>query len=133
LFVVIGATAALSATPGMLGYGLAKAGTHHFIQTMGASTGKSLESKGKRKAGRRVRQCAENLDTMSVIGILPTIIDTPSNRVNNPKADFRLWTKPRDIAAEIGNWAKTPQLRPHSGSLVKISSTAEGSTFELVR
>lgn len=130
---MIGATPALSATPGMMGYGLAKAATHHLVQTLGATTGKSMEKKSKRKEGRRLRQHAESLDTLSVVGILPTTIDTPSNRNGMPDADFTKWTKPRDIAAEICKWARSPPLRPHSGSLVKVSSSEKGSTFELVR
>lgn len=131
--MVIGATAALTTTPGMMGYGLAKTAAHHLVQTMGATTGKALDTKAKRKAGRRVRQFAENLDTLSVIGILPTTIDTPSNRQFNPGADASSWTKPRDIAMEIGKWVETPPLRPHSGALVKVTSQAQGSVFEIVR
>lgn len=117
----------------MLGYGLAKAGSHHVVQTMGAITGKSLDTRIKRKEGRRFRQYAAHLDTMSVVGVCPTTIDTPSNRQVNPTADTDGWTKPRDIAIEIGKWVETPQLRPHSGSLVKVTSTKEGSTFEIAR
>ena len=107
--------------------------THHVVQTMGATTGKSLETRVKRREGRRFRQFAAELDTMSVVGILPTTINTPSNRSANPKADTSDWTKPLDIALEIGRWVKTPQLRPHSGALVKVTSSGEGSTFDIVR
>ena len=131
--MAIGATPALSATPGMMGYGLSKAATHHIVQTLGACTGKSMETKTKRKAGRHFRQFAENLDTLSVVGVLPTTIDTPTNRTGMPDADFTKWTKPRDIAEEIGRWAMNPPLRPHSGSLVKVATTEKGSTFTLVR
>jgi dihydropteridine reductase len=110
LFVTIGATAALSSTPGMMGYGLSKAAAHHMTLTLGATTGKSLESPTVQKDGRRYRQYAANLDT-----------------------DYTTWTKPLHIAKEIGNWVKTPQLRPHSGALVKVSTNAQGSTFDLVR
>lgn len=33
--------------------------------------------------------------------ILPSIIDTPANRVAMPKADFALWPKPEDIARVV--------------------------------
>lgn len=131
--MVIGATAALSSTPGMLGYGIAKSGAHHLVRTMGATTGNAIETKVKRKTGRRFRQHAENLDTLSVVGILPTTIDTPSNRQFNPDADYKTWTKPNDIAKEIGQWIEMPALRPHSGALVKVTSAEAGSTFEIVR
>jgi len=135
LFVAIGATAALGPTPGMLGYGLSKAGAHHLVQTLGACTGKSMESKATRKAGRKVRKRLEALDTMSVVGILPTKIDTPSNREAEPDGDFDQWTKSIDIANEICKWIETPPLRPHSGSLVKVTpkSNEAGADFELVR
>ena len=107
--------------------------THHIIQTMGATTGNSLETRVKRRQGRQYRQFAAQLDTMSVVGILPTTIDTPSNRQANPNTDTESWTKPHDIAVEIGKWVDTPQLRPHSGALVKVTSTGEGSIFDIVR
>ena len=117
----------------MLGYGLSKAAAHHVVRTMGATTGKSLESTRQQKAGRRFRQYAANLDTMSIIGLLPAIIDTPSNRKFQPTADFIMWTKPIHIAKEIGTWIEMPHLRPHSGALVKVTTTAQGSIFDLVR
>lgn len=133
LFVAIGATAALASTPGMLGYGMAKAGCHHIVQTLGATTANSLDNKAKKREGRRQRHFASNVGTTSVVGILPTTIDTPSNRQAMPAADVETWTKPVDIAKEIGKWIETPALRPHSGALVKVSSTAHGSIFEIAR
>lgn len=133
LMVAIGATAALSPTPGMLGYGLAKAATHHLVRTLGASTGKSLDSKSIRKTGRSVRRQLPALDELSVVGILPTTIDTPMNRKSNPKANFDEWTKPADIAREIRSWIENAHLRPHSGSLVKVHPYDGKAVFELVR
>jgi dihydropteridine reductase len=119
----------------MLGYGLSKVGAHHFVHTLGETTGKSIATKSRRRQARRLRKDSEYLDTLSAVGILPTTIDTPSNRDAMPKADFNQWTKPIDIAKEIGTWIKTPPLRPHSGSLVKVhpASRGDGATFTLVR
>jgi dihydropteridine reductase len=150
LMVVVGATAALQPTPGMMGYGLAKCASHHVVRTLGACTAKSIETKAIRQAGRRSRhQLPASIDTLTVVGILPTMIDTPANRralltSANANADASVvsqWTKPRDIAVEIGKWMECPDLRPHSGSLVKVrpslSSSGQGGTtgavFELVR
>jgi NAD(P)-dependent dehydrogenase (short-subunit alcohol dehydrogenase family) len=145
LFVAIGATAALSATPGMLGYGLAKAATHHFVQTLGETTGRAVTTRSQRKLARRLRRndsaldVVDRLGTMSVIGILPTTIDTPANRLAMPNADFSQWTRSIDIAKEIGMWMDRPALRPHSGSLVKVFPNGKGgeagggATFQLVR
>ena len=38
---------------------------------------------------------------MRVNAMLPTIIDTPRNRADMPKADFSTWVAPEDIAKVI--------------------------------
>ena len=131
--MVIGATAALSSTPGMLGYGLSKVGAHHFIHTLGDTTGKSVATPSTRKRTKALRRDAEYLDTLSVVGVLPTTIDTPSNRDAMPDADFDKWTKPNHIAKEIGTWITTPSLRPHSGSLIKVVGGKSGAVFQVAR
>lgn len=134
LFVVIGAAAALSPTPGMLGYGLSKSGAHHFVQTLGEISGKSATTKSRRRTARKLRRQNEYLDTLSVVGILPTTIDTPSNRKAMPDHDFSQWTQPEDIAKEIGTWIQIPPMRPHSGGLVKVyPNKSGGASFTLVR
>jgi dihydropteridine reductase len=134
LLVVMGASAALQPTPGMLAYGISKSASHHVVRTLGASTGKSLESKAVRQAGARARQALPFMDSLTCVGILPTMIDTPINRKANPVADTTQWTAPRDIAKEIGSWIANPDLRPHSGSLLKVHPTLDGKAlFELVR
>lgn len=127
LMVVLGATASLLPTPGMMGYGLAKVATHHLVQTLGTMTGNPLEPKIIRKQAAGLHQF-----DMTVIGLLPTTIDTPNNRKAMPQGKFDQWTKPLDIAIQIGKWAENPLSRPHSGSLVKVFAGAEGATFELV-
>lgn len=137
LFVAIGATVALGGTPGMLGYGLSKVATHHFLQTLGETSGKAVTHKSKRKSTRRLRldHPTKYLNKLSVVGILPTTIDTPANRQAMPDADFDAWTKSFDIAREIGLWLREPALRPHSGSLVKVhpKKNGDGAEFRLAR
>lgn len=136
LLVVLGATAALNPTPGMMGYGLSKTAAHHFVQTLGTLSGTSLASANQRKISRTMRKNAEYLDELTVIGILPSMLDTPSNRSADQEADTSLWVKPIDIAQEIGTWVEKPFLRPHSGSLVKVipkSDKKEGANFILAR
>mmetsp|Transcript_39864 Transcript_39864/g.40375 ORF Transcript_39864/g.40375 Transcript_39864/m.40375 type:complete len:394 (+) Transcript_39864:26-1207(+) len=137
LFVAIGATAALSGTPGMLGYGLSKVATHHFVQTIGETSGKAVTNKSKRKLARslRIDSSSTYLNRLSVVGILPTTIDTPANRQAMPEADFKGWTKSIDIAKEIGLWMQQPALRPHSGSLVKVHPAlrGDGAEFKVAR
>jgi dihydropteridine reductase len=145
LMVVLGATVALQPTPTMLGYGTAKAGAHHVVQTIGACTEHSLAPRAVQQQGRAVRQYRPALDTLTVVGILPTILDTPANRRSHQKSGghkqqqqdqtkFRTWTKPEHISREIGNWLEHPELRPHSGALVKVYTTEDGqAAFELAR
>ena len=38
---------------------------------------------------------------MRLNAVLPTIIDTPRNRTDMPKADFARWAKPDEIAKAI--------------------------------
>eukprot|EP00565_Helicotheca_tamesis_P000337 CAMPEP_0185740910 /NCGR_PEP_ID=MMETSP1171-20130828/38674_1 /TAXON_ID=374046 /ORGANISM="Helicotheca tamensis, Strain CCMP826" /LENGTH=223 /DNA_ID=CAMNT_0028412841 /DNA_START=527 /DNA_END=1199 /DNA_ORIENTATION=- len=121
LFVAIGAMAAVAPTPGMAAYGAAKAATHQYIQTLGASSGLGIGHNAIRKEARRLRKNSPYLDDLTAVAILPTMIDTPSNRkFATPKDDFNAWTKPIDIAEEIGTWIAQPYLRPSSGSLVKV-------------
>jgi len=137
LFVAIGATVALGGTPGMLGYGLSKVATHHFIQTIGETSGKAATHKSKRKSTSRLRldYPTKYLNKLSVVGILPTTIDTPANREAMPDANFNGWTQSVDIAKEIGMWLQEPALRPHSGSLIKVHPKlkGEGAEFRVTR
>ena len=121
LFVIIGASAALSPTPGMLGYGAAKSASHHFLQSYGPSL------------------TEENGSTS--VGILPLMLDTPANRAMMDNGDddrYNKMVKPIHIANEIGEWIKHPHLRPHLGSLVKVIAKSRmdgsgGAAFHLVR
>lgn len=125
LFVIIGASAALSPTPGMMGYGSAKAASHHYLQSYGPLVNE------------------ENGSTS--VGILPLMLDTPANRAmlgGNDDDDgddrYSKMVKPIHIANEIGEWIKNPHLRPHSGSLVKVIAKnrkdgSGGAAFHLVR
>jgi len=148
LFVTIGATVALGGTPGMMGYGLSKAATHHFVRTLGESTGKAVTSQAKRRKTRKLwlrqqqqqhqqqqqQQDQKNayLPRLSVVGILPTTLDTPANREAMPSEDFAKWTQPADVAREIGVWLVEPALRPHSGSLIKVHPKRDGSGAEFL-
>ena len=77
-----GAAAALdpSGTPGMIGYGMAKAAVHHLTKSLAAE-----------KSGLP--------DKALVAAILPVTLDTPMNRKWMPKSDFGTWT-PLNFIAE---------------------------------
>ncbi|KAG2769695.1 hypothetical protein PC129_g1007 [Phytophthora cactorum] len=105
LLVLTGATAALQATPGMVSYGGIKAATHHLIASA----------------------VTELPEDSSVLGVLPTTIDTPMNRNFMADADFSTWTKAEDIAEKILEWSNAPYAaRPPSGHL--ITATTVNST-----
>ena len=78
--VNIGANGALKAAAGMGPYAAAKAGVHALTESL-----------------------AEELkaDGVTVNAVLPSIIDTPTNRADMPKADFASWVSPSELAAAI--------------------------------
>jgi NAD(P)-dependent dehydrogenase (short-subunit alcohol dehydrogenase family) len=78
--VNVGAAAALKAGAGMGAYAAAKAGVMRLTEAL------AEELKDK---------------NVTVNAVLPSIIDTPANRKNMPKADFSRWVSPADLAAVI--------------------------------
>ena len=110
LLVLTGSAAALSPTPGMLGYGLAKAATHHLAISL-AAQGSGLPPGAK------------------VVAVLPTVIDTPSNRqfMAGPGVDTGSWTPPAHISQACRRWAENPSYAPPSGSLA-LPVTVVGQT-----
>jgi NAD(P)-dependent dehydrogenase (short-subunit alcohol dehydrogenase family) len=76
--VNVGSSAALKAGLGMGAYAAAKAGVHSLTQAL-----------------------AEELkaDNVTVNAVLPSIIDTPTNRADMPDADPATWVSPDDLAA----------------------------------
>lgn len=107
MLTLTGAQAALSPTPGMIGYGLAKAAVHHLTQSL--SDGKS---------GLPSNSC--------VASILPVTLDTPMNRKWMAKADTSTWTPLEYVAELLVKWARGEE-RPNSGSLVQLI-TKDGQT-----
>lgn len=80
LFVLTGAKPALNATPGMIGYGMAKAAVHQLTKSLAAKdSGLPSES--------------------LAVAILPITLDTPMNRKWMPNADHSTWT-PLEFVAE---------------------------------
>lgn len=86
VLTLTGADAALKGTPGMIGYGLAKAAVHHLTKSLADS-----------KSGLP--------DDSLVISILPITLDTPMNRKWMPNADFSTWT-PLDFIAEYDTFRR---------------------------
>ena len=76
--VNVGANGAVNAAMGMGAYAASKAGVHRLTESL-----------------------AEELkaDGVTVNAVLPSIIDTPTNRADMPKADFGSWVTPAELAA----------------------------------
>lgn len=76
----IGANAAAQADAGMGAYAASKAAVARLTESL----------------------AAESADAdLTVNAVLPTIIDTPTNRKDMPDADFSEWVQPRDIAKVV--------------------------------
>jgi NAD(P)-dependent dehydrogenase (short-subunit alcohol dehydrogenase family) len=58
-----------------------------------------------------------------VNAILPTIIDTPTNRADMPDADFSQWVKPEAIAGVI-SFLASPAAAPITGALIPVTRGA---------
>jgi NAD(P)-dependent dehydrogenase (short-subunit alcohol dehydrogenase family) len=76
----IGAYAALKASAGMGAYAASKSGVHRLTESLAA------ELKDRR---------------ITVNAVLPSIIDTPANRAEMPKADFSTWVSIESLANVI--------------------------------
>lgn len=104
-----GAKAALEGTPGMIGYGMAKAAVHQLT--------KSLASKDS------------GLPPNSLVtAILPVTLDTPMNRKWMPKADTSTWTPLEFISNMFWKWSQN-QDRPSNGSLLQLITKDNETTL----
>lgn len=97
--VNVGSSAALKAALGMGAYAAAKAGVHALTQAL-----------------------AEELkaDDVTVNAVLPSILDTPQNRADMPKADPSQWVAPDDLAAVI-LFLASEDARAVTGALVPVT------------
>ncbi|CAD7004841.1 dihydropteridine reductase [Ceratitis capitata] len=107
MLTLTGAQPALQGTPGMIGYGMAKAAVHQLTRSLGGKN--------------------SGLPTNSVaVAILPVTLDTPMNRKWMPKADFGTWTPLIEVAGIFLKWTQG-QERPNSGALLQLI-TKDGLT-----
>ncbi len=97
--ISIGAGAAVKAGMGMGAYAASKSGVHRLTEAL-----------------------AEELSGSSVTvnAILPSIIDTPTNRADMPDADFSAWVQPQAIADVILFFA-SDAARAVTGALVPVT------------
>ena len=97
--VNVGANGAVKAAAGMGAYAASKAGVHKLTESL-----------------------AEELkaDGVTVNAVLPSIIDTPANRADMPKADVSTWVAPADLAAVMLFLASGP-ARAVTGALIPVT------------
>jgi NAD(P)-dependent dehydrogenase (short-subunit alcohol dehydrogenase family) len=79
--VNIGAMGAVKAASGMGAYAASKSGVMRFTEALADEV---------------------KLQNITVNAVLPSIIDTPQNRADMPKANFDRWVKAEEIARVIG-------------------------------
>ena len=97
--VNIGAGGAILAGAGMGAYAASKSAVHKLTESLAAEL-----------AGI---DCTVN-------AVLPSIIDTPTNRADMPDADFAQWVKPASLAQVI-LFLASPAARTISGALIPVS------------
>lgn len=97
--VNIGAGAAIKAGMGMGAYAASKSGVHRLTEAL-----------AEELAGSGV----------TVNAVLPSIIDTPTNRKDMPDADFSQWVQPAAIADVIAFLA-SPAARAVTGALIPVT------------
>ncbi|KAL0091010.1 hypothetical protein J3Q64DRAFT_1023671 [Phycomyces blakesleeanus] len=110
LLTLTGALAANGPTPGMIGYGVAKAAVHHLVKDL-ASPGSGLPPNAK------------------VTAVCPVTLDTPMNRSGMPKADFSSWTPTETVAKQLYAYA-TGTAALTSGSLLEVVTKNGETTFK---
>lgn len=101
--VNIGANAATKAAGGMGGYTGSKAAVHKLTESL------AEELKGS---------------CITVNAILPTIIDTPTNRADMPDADTSDWLHPQAIA-DVILFLASPGARAITGALIPLTRGTE--------
>ena len=89
---------ALGAAPGIAAYAASKAGVAQLTRTLQAEVA---------------------ADGLRVNAIVPTTIDTPTNREAMPDADFASWTSPAQIA-QVVLWLSSDSSATVRGALVPV-------------
>jgi NAD(P)-dependent dehydrogenase (short-subunit alcohol dehydrogenase family) len=71
---------------------------------------------------RFTESLAEELKTtgITVNAVLPSVIDTPANRADMPKADFTTWVTPRALA-EVILFLASDAGAPVTGALLPVT------------
>ncbi|MFI4949547.1 MAG: SDR family NAD(P)-dependent oxidoreductase [Caulobacterales bacterium] len=97
--VNVGANAALKVSMGMGAYAASKAGVHSLTESLADELKK---------------------DGVTVNAVLPSILDTPTNRKDMPKADFAAWVRPDELAA-VMLFLASEEARAVTGALIPVT------------
>jgi len=109
--ILTGATPAYDGgTPGMIGYGMAKAAVIQLTKSLA------------------VKQSGLPEEAF-VCCIMPETLDTPNNRKYMPDGDVSKWTPLGEITKKLLAWTEE-QERPKSGSLIKILTRDHVTQFQ---
>ena len=95
----VGAAAAAKAGAGMGAYAASKAGVAKLTEALA----EELKDKG-----------------INVNAVLPSIIDTPANRADMPKADFARWVEPQALA-DVIMFLSSRAARAITGASISVS------------
>lgn len=121
VFVVVGSAAAVKPTPDMLGYGLAKAATHHLLLSVAPPSDKEGDAAGKRNPNRLPAGSR-------AYAVLPKVLDTPSNRKwISEGADLASWTPLAHVADKIFEWAAAGRGGTGTGAAKAVPAEPSGS------
>ena len=97
--VNVGAQSALHAASGFGPYAASKSAVHRLTESLA----EELKQKG-----------------VTVNAVLPSIIDTPANRRDMPKAEFDRWVKPADLAA-VMLFLASDEAKAVTGALIPVT------------
>jgi NAD(P)-dependent dehydrogenase (short-subunit alcohol dehydrogenase family) len=97
--VNVGANSAVKAAAGMGAYAASKGAVHRLTESLA----EELKGRG-----------------VTVNAVLPSIIDTPANRAEMPKAAFDRWVTPADLAAVI-LFLASDEARAVTGALIPVT------------
>lgn len=105
LLVFMGSAVALTPTPDMIAYSLAKAAIHQLVMDLSREVGRALPSHS------------------SVIGLVPVVLDTPFHRAENNGCAGEDWTPCDVIANKLWEWSsQLSSKRPKNGSLISVTT-----------
>jgi dihydropteridine reductase len=99
-------------TGALVAYGTAKASVHYLVRSLGSNT----------KESGLPEKC-------TVLGIMPTMLDTEPNRNAMPDVDHSNWTPLDHVSEKITKWIESKNSRPPSGVLLKIQTNNNKTHF----